>query len=213
MGVFGLIMPGIDNSAHLGGFVGGYLASMWLDPLKPERMDHFVGAAFCLLATALAIIASIVVTSCRYLLRPLNAQTSRRHYRGRRRDRPRPHRSPRRARRPPHRHHRHLPAGRVDREEGGPRDHRIDHRPRAARAADGGIRGGSDLPPRGAALDALGVHAGRGAPGQRRRHAAPARIRAARGRIARPSRRLHLSLVDRGLRPARSRRRRRAPAR
>jgi rhomboid protease GluP len=60
MGVFGLIMPGIDNSAHLGGFIGGYLASMWLDPLKRERMDHFVGAALCLLATALAIIVSLV---------------------------------------------------------------------------------------------------------------------------------------------------------
>lgn len=60
MGVFGLIMPGIDNAAHLGGFLGGYLASMWLDPLKPERMDHFVGAAICLLATALAILASLV---------------------------------------------------------------------------------------------------------------------------------------------------------
>ena len=59
MGVFGLIMPGIDNSAHLGGFAGGYLASMWLDPLKRERMDHFVGAAVCLLATALAVIASL----------------------------------------------------------------------------------------------------------------------------------------------------------
>jgi rhomboid protease GluP len=60
MAVFGLIMPGIDNSAHLGGFLGGYLASMWLDPLKPERMDHFVGAAVCLLATVLAIVASFV---------------------------------------------------------------------------------------------------------------------------------------------------------
>lgn len=59
LGVFGLIMPGIDNSAHLGGFIGGYLASMWLDPLKRERMDHFVGAAVCLLATALAIIVSL----------------------------------------------------------------------------------------------------------------------------------------------------------
>jgi len=61
MGVFGLIMPGIDNAAHLGGFAGGFLASKWLDPLKPERMDHFIGAAICLIATALAILASIVV--------------------------------------------------------------------------------------------------------------------------------------------------------
>lgn len=62
IGVFGLIMPGIDNSAHLGGFVGGYFAGMWLDPLKRERMDHFVGAAICLFATAAAIVASMVLT-------------------------------------------------------------------------------------------------------------------------------------------------------
>jgi rhomboid protease GluP len=60
MGVFGIIMPGIDNAAHLGGFAGGYLAGMWLDPLKRERMDHFVGAGVCLLATALSIVWSIV---------------------------------------------------------------------------------------------------------------------------------------------------------
>lgn len=58
--VFGLVMPGVDNYAHAGGFIGGYLASLWLDPLKRERMDHFVGAALCLLATAAAIVASIV---------------------------------------------------------------------------------------------------------------------------------------------------------
>jgi rhomboid protease GluP len=58
--VFGLIMPGIDNSAHLGGFVGGWLASKWLDPLKPERMDHFVAAAVCLIATLAAILASFI---------------------------------------------------------------------------------------------------------------------------------------------------------
>src|SRR5262249_35746379 len=60
--VFGLIMPGVDNFAHAGGFVGGYVASMWLDPLKRERMDHFVGAALCLLATLVAILASILTT-------------------------------------------------------------------------------------------------------------------------------------------------------
>ncbi len=62
MFVFGLIMPGIDNAAHLGGFVGGYFGGMWLDPLKRERMDHFVGAAICLLATAAAIVTSLVMT-------------------------------------------------------------------------------------------------------------------------------------------------------
>ena len=42
MGIFGLIWPGVDNQAHLGGFVGGFLAGMLLDPLKPERVDHLV---------------------------------------------------------------------------------------------------------------------------------------------------------------------------
>jgi len=60
MGVFGLIMPGIDNAAHLGGFAGGYAAGLWLDPLKRERMDHFIGAAVCLLATAATIVTSLV---------------------------------------------------------------------------------------------------------------------------------------------------------
>jgi rhomboid protease GluP len=62
MGVFGLIMPGIDNAAHLGGFAGGYFAGMWLDPLKRERMDHFIGAAVCLIATVLAVLASMLLT-------------------------------------------------------------------------------------------------------------------------------------------------------
>ena len=61
MFVFGLIMPGIDNAAHLGGFAGGFLASKWLDPLKRERMDHFIGAAICLVATAAAVAASLTI--------------------------------------------------------------------------------------------------------------------------------------------------------
>lgn len=72
MFVFGFFMPGIDNAAHLGGFAGGYFVSKWLDPLKPERMDHFVGAALCLVATAAAIIASLAV-----FLPPLLASLSR----------------------------------------------------------------------------------------------------------------------------------------
>jgi len=56
----GLILPGVDNYAHAGGFAGGYLVGMWLDPLRPERMDHLVGAAACLAATALAILASLI---------------------------------------------------------------------------------------------------------------------------------------------------------
>jgi rhomboid protease GluP len=60
LGIFGLIFPGVDNYAHAGGFLGGYLTARVLDPLKPERVDHMVIAGVCLLATLLAIAASIV---------------------------------------------------------------------------------------------------------------------------------------------------------
>jgi rhomboid protease GluP len=65
MGVMGFIMPGIDNSAHLGGFIGGYLTSLILDPLKPERVDHLLVAVVCLVITFIAIIAS-VITALQY---------------------------------------------------------------------------------------------------------------------------------------------------
>jgi rhomboid protease GluP len=60
LGLFGFIMPGIDNYAHAGGFVGGYAAGRWLDPLKAERIDHLAWAVVCLAASALAILASII---------------------------------------------------------------------------------------------------------------------------------------------------------
>jgi rhomboid protease GluP len=60
MGIFGLIFPGVDNYAHAGGFLGGYLMSRFLDPLKPERVDHMVIAACCLLASLVAIGVSFV---------------------------------------------------------------------------------------------------------------------------------------------------------
>jgi rhomboid protease GluP len=68
LGIFGLIFPGVDNYAHAGGFVGGYLTARVLDPLKPERVDHMVIAGVCLLATLLAIVAS-VITAMPLLLR------------------------------------------------------------------------------------------------------------------------------------------------
>lgn len=58
--IFGFMMQGVDNWAHLGGFVGGYLSSAWLDPLKPERGDHLLGAFLCLALTALAIVYSVI---------------------------------------------------------------------------------------------------------------------------------------------------------
>ncbi|HSP90105.1 MAG TPA: hypothetical protein VLN08_04330, partial [Vicinamibacterales bacterium] len=60
LGVFGLIMPGIDNWAHAGGFAGGWLMAKILDPLEPERLDHLAVAVGCLFLTLLAIVASIV---------------------------------------------------------------------------------------------------------------------------------------------------------
>jgi rhomboid protease GluP len=60
MGIFGLLFQGVDNYAHAGGFIGGYLTSRLLDPLKPERVDHMVIAAFCLLASLIAIAVSII---------------------------------------------------------------------------------------------------------------------------------------------------------
>jgi rhomboid protease GluP len=67
MGVFGVIFPGVDNQAHLGGFVGGYLAGLLLDPMKPERIDHLVAGVACLVVTLVAIVAS-VVTALPYLV-------------------------------------------------------------------------------------------------------------------------------------------------
>jgi rhomboid protease GluP len=66
MGIFGLIFPGIDNYAHAGGFLGGFVTAMVLDPLKPERVDHMVIAGVCLLAT-LAAIATAIFNAFRYL--------------------------------------------------------------------------------------------------------------------------------------------------
>lgn len=57
--VFGFFFPGIDNSAHLGGFLGGLGAAHFLDPMKPERAEHFIAAAVCLILTALSILYSL----------------------------------------------------------------------------------------------------------------------------------------------------------
>ena len=58
--IFGFIFRGVDNWAHLGGFVGGYATAKMLDPLQPERLDHLVAALVCLALTAIAIAFSIV---------------------------------------------------------------------------------------------------------------------------------------------------------
>ena len=58
--VFGLIMPGVDNYAHAGGFAGGYLTSAFFNPMTRERGDHLVVAVICLVATFAAIAVSII---------------------------------------------------------------------------------------------------------------------------------------------------------
>lgn len=62
LGLFGLVMPGVDNYAHAGGFAGGYLAARALDPLKPERVDHLVIAIACLAVSILAIAGTFLYT-------------------------------------------------------------------------------------------------------------------------------------------------------
>jgi len=57
--IFGFVMPNIDNYAHLGGFLGGYAAARWLDPMRPERVDHLIAAIVCIVLTALSVIASV----------------------------------------------------------------------------------------------------------------------------------------------------------
>lgn len=59
--VFGFLMRGVDNWAHLGGFAGGYLASMMVDPRRPERGNDLVLALVCLALTAASIVASLVI--------------------------------------------------------------------------------------------------------------------------------------------------------
>ena len=58
--IFGLLVQGIDNYAHLGGFAGGYLMSAVLKPMTRERGDHMVIALVCLVATAASIVWSII---------------------------------------------------------------------------------------------------------------------------------------------------------
>jgi rhomboid protease GluP len=58
--IFGFLIRGIDNYAHLGGFAGGYLMSAFLNPMTRERGDHTIVALLCIVATAAAIVWSIV---------------------------------------------------------------------------------------------------------------------------------------------------------
>ncbi len=58
--LFGIFMRGTDNWAHLGGLVGGFGVSAWLNPLKRERLEDMVVAIVLVILSALAIIWSVV---------------------------------------------------------------------------------------------------------------------------------------------------------
>jgi rhomboid protease GluP len=58
--IYGLVVPGIDNFAHAGGFLGGYALSAFFNPLTRERGDHLIVAAVCLLLTFAAIVISVI---------------------------------------------------------------------------------------------------------------------------------------------------------
>jgi rhomboid protease GluP len=58
--VFGLIMPGVDNWAHAGGFGGGYLAAMVFDPTHREQPKHLALALAALALTVLSIVVSFL---------------------------------------------------------------------------------------------------------------------------------------------------------
>jgi rhomboid protease GluP len=59
--VFGLLMPGVDNWAHGGGFLGGYLASFLVNPMRRETGNHLLIALVCLAVTLASIVASFVI--------------------------------------------------------------------------------------------------------------------------------------------------------
>jgi rhomboid protease GluP len=59
--VFGFLMRGVDNAAHVGGFAAGFLAGYVLDPRQPETGNHLMGAIVCIVATVAAVVASLVV--------------------------------------------------------------------------------------------------------------------------------------------------------
>jgi rhomboid protease GluP len=58
--VMGIIMPAVDNTAHAGGFIGGYAMSALFGPFTRERGDHLIVALVSLAATLLAVLVSVM---------------------------------------------------------------------------------------------------------------------------------------------------------
>ena len=58
--IMGVLIPFVDNWAHLGGFGGGYIAARTLDPLKAERIDHLAIAVALLAMSVLSVAWSVL---------------------------------------------------------------------------------------------------------------------------------------------------------
>lgn len=56
----GVILPGVDNYAHLGGFLGGYLGAQLLAPTRAESRTDRLAAAVALLASIAAVLWSFL---------------------------------------------------------------------------------------------------------------------------------------------------------
>lgn len=59
--VFGLLISGIDNWAHIGGLAGGFMVATWLDPAKEaEEPRHLIIALVCIGLTVASILMSVL---------------------------------------------------------------------------------------------------------------------------------------------------------
>lgn len=54
--LMGFVFRGVDNYAHLGGFIGGYVASWMLNPTHPERPAHRLAAGIALLGSVASVV-------------------------------------------------------------------------------------------------------------------------------------------------------------
>lgn len=59
--VMGFMMPGVNNLAHAGGFVGGYLSAMWLGyhEMKRETQSHHIAALAVIVLTGACFVLEI----------------------------------------------------------------------------------------------------------------------------------------------------------
>ena len=58
--LLGFVMPGVDNFAHLGGFLGGYGTARWLDPLRQETSHHLAAGLIAVGVSLLAVVVSVI---------------------------------------------------------------------------------------------------------------------------------------------------------